>query len=96
VHEVKSSSGATEADEAQVIHYCYRLRAAGTDARGGVLHYPKTRRTRRITYTPGHDDRARADIASALAVILASQAPGKIARGRCRGCSFLDYCWAGD
>jgi CRISPR-associated exonuclease Cas4 len=96
VHEVKSSPGPAEADEAQVIHYCYRLRAAGTDARGGILHYPKTRRTRRITYTPDHDDRARADIAAALAVILASQAPGKIARSRCKGCSFLDYCWAGD
>ena len=96
MHEIKSSSGPSEADEAQVIHYCYRLRMMGIDARGGILHYPKTRRTRRITYVPDHDDQARADIAAALLVITAGEAPGKVARSRCKGCSFLDYCWAGD
>ncbi len=50
VHEVKSSAGPTKADEAQAMHYCFRLKEIGIDARGGILHYPKTRRTRRLSY----------------------------------------------
>ena len=45
VHEVKSSAGATAADEAQAMHYCFRLKEIGIDARGGILHYPKVLRT---------------------------------------------------
>ena len=94
VHEVKSSAGPTEADEAQVIHYCLRLKEVGVDACGGILHYPKTRRTHRVNFTRQEEDRARADIAAALAVLTASQSPPRLGRTNCRGCSYLDYCWA--
>ncbi len=47
VHEVKSSSQPSPADQAQGRHYCYRLRLIGVDAQGAILHYPKTRRTHR-------------------------------------------------
>jgi CRISPR-associated exonuclease Cas4 len=50
VHEVKSSSQPTSADQAQAIHYCHQLHRVGVEAQGAVLHYPKTRRTVRITY----------------------------------------------
>ena len=52
VHEVKSSASATKADEAQAMHYCFRLKEIGIDARGGILHYPKTRRTRPASLHP--------------------------------------------
>lgn len=96
VHEVKSSAGPAEADHAQVIHYCFRLREAGVDACGGILHYPKTRRTRRVPYTPEDEARARDDITTALAVLVSGEAPVRITRSRCKGCSFLDYCWLDD
>ena len=51
VHEVKSSSRPTSADEAQARHYCHRLHRVGVDAQGAVLHYPKTRRINRLIYT---------------------------------------------
>jgi CRISPR-associated exonuclease Cas4 len=94
VHEVKSSSRPTTADEAQAIHYCYRLREVGIPAQGAILHYPKTRRTKRIVYDPAHEARAQADIAAAVSATQLAVSPPRLAVSACRGCSFLDYCWS--
>lgn len=94
VHETKSSAHPREADEAQVIHYCYRLRSLGVAAQGAILHYPRIRRTRRLAYTAEWDERARDDITQALTTIHAPTAPERIAKTRCRGCSYYDYCWS--
>ncbi|WEH37215.1 CRISPR-associated protein Cas4 [Streptomyces sp. AM 4-1-1] len=93
VHEVKSSTRTTPADQAQGRHYCHRLYLVGIDAQGTVLHYPKTRRTQRHPYTPEAADQALADIADVLAVATASTSPDRLTRTACRGCSFTDYCW---
>lgn len=95
VHEVKSSSAATHADEAQAMHYCLRLHDAGVDIQGAVLHYPKIRRTVRIPWTPEKEAEAREDINAVLALIREHSAPARFdRRSRCRGCSYADYCWA--
>ena len=94
VHEVKSSSRMTQADQAQVIHYCLRLRRVGVDAQGGILHYPKTRRTFRLPYGDSEEEQARADIDTALSVLAADESPPRLGRQACRGCSYFDYCWA--
>lgn len=93
VHEVKSSSRPSLADQAQARHYCHRLRMVGVDARGAVLHYPKTRRTRRFSYTPEAAVQAEADITEVLAAAALPSSPERLARSACRGCSFTDYCW---
>lgn len=93
VHEVKSSSKATKADEAQAIHYCYRLREVGVPAQGAVLHYPKTRRTKRVTYGDREEAQATADLADVVAVAGLPESPPRLNRTACRGCSFVDYCW---
>lgn len=94
VHEVKSSSQPTEADVAQAVHYCYRLHRVGIPAEGAVLHYPKTRRTTRISYGSEEEARAREDITAALSVVDLPASPPRLSRSACRGCSFIDYCWA--
>lgn len=94
VHEIKSSSKPTEADRAQVIHYCHRLREVGIHAEGGVLHYPKTRRTSKIIYDDAAAAQATADIAEVLDVVASSESPPRRSRTACRGCSFADYCWS--
>lgn len=93
VHEVKSSSRPTAADQAQAIHYCHRLNEVGVPARGAVLHYPATRRTNRITYGVEEEGRAGADIDRVLSVAHRPEAPPRLARSACRGCSYVDYCW---
>lgn len=94
VHEIKSSSRPSPGDEAQAIHYCYRLHGVGVPAQGAVLHYPKTRRTRKMLYGADEAHRAQQDIAAALATATAAQSPPKLVRRSCRGCSFIDYCWS--
>ncbi len=94
VHEIKSASKPSTADEAQAIHYCYRLRKVGVEAQGAVLHYPKTRRTRRITYTPDHAAKAEKDIANVLDTVASPTSPQRLERAACRGCSYQDYCWS--
>ena len=94
VHEVKSSSGATTADHAQAIHYCHRLHEVGIPAKGAVLHYPKTRRTTRITFGEAEAAEARNDIERIREVIHRPDSPPRLTRSSCHGCSFTDYCWS--
>lgn len=94
VHEVKSSHAPTAADEAQVIHYCHQLDAVGVSVRGGILHYPATRRTARIVYDEQRRAQAQADITAVLETIAQPSAPDRIERIRCRGCSYAGYCWS--
>jgi CRISPR-associated exonuclease Cas4 len=93
VHEVKSSSAPTDADAAQAVHYCYRLHEVGVPAKGAILHYPKTRRTRRIAYSGESVAAAEGDIIAVLAVAELPVSPPRLSRTACRGCSFIDYCW---
>lgn len=93
VHEVKSSSKPTAADEAQARHYCHRLHDIGVNAQGAILHYPKTRRTKKLPYTESEAAQAAADITAVLETASLSASPPRLAAGACRGCSFIDYCW---
>lgn len=93
VHEVKSSSRTTPADHAQAIHYCHQLHRLGVDARGAILHYPKTRRTTRIGYGPDEAAQADSDIQTVLTVSQQPTSPPRLPRSACRGCSYFDYCW---
>jgi CRISPR-associated exonuclease Cas4 len=94
VHETKSSRVPSPAHEAQVRHYCLLLHRRGVNVRGGVVHYPLTRRTVEVTW----DDQARRDAEhteqQARNVMSAPHPPPRLPRAQCRGCSYLDYCWA--
>ncbi|GGP08437.1 CRISPR-associated protein Cas4 [Nonomuraea glycinis] len=93
VHEIKSSAKPRRADEAQAMHYCLRLHDVGVAAQGGILHYPKTRRTKRLPYTSEAAEQAAADIREVLAVVSEPESPPRLSRSACRGCSYTDYCW---
>jgi CRISPR-associated exonuclease Cas4 len=94
VHEVKSSSRPTPADEAQAIHYCYRLHQVGVPTQGAILHYPKTRRTKKILFEPASEVQALADITAAVSVTELPTSPPHLTVSACRGCSYFDYCWS--
>lgn len=93
VHETKSSRTPSPAHEAQVRHYCLLLHRRGVNVRGGVIHYPLSRRTVEITW----DDQARQAAEhtehQARAIMSAPGIPPRLPRAQCRGCSYRDYCW---
>ncbi|MBU7600235.1 CRISPR-associated protein Cas4 [Streptomyces sp. P38-E01] len=93
VHETKSSRAPSPSHAAQVRHYCLLLERRGVSVRGGTVHYPLIRRTTDVPW--GADARAEAETSEeqARAVIAAAEAPARLKRSACRGCSYLDYCW---
>jgi CRISPR-associated exonuclease Cas4 len=93
VHETKSSRVPSAQHEAQVRHYCLLLEQRGVAVRGGVLHYPLTRRTVEVPWDSAARDAARQAQREASEVIGLPAAPERLPRASCRGCSFTDYCW---
>lgn len=93
VHETKSSRAPSEQHEAQVRHYCLLLERRGVNVRGGRLHYPMIRRTVEVTWDDTARSAASAADHEARQVIVLPDAPPRLPRTRCRGCSFTDYCW---
>jgi CRISPR-associated exonuclease Cas4 len=93
VHETKSSRAPSVQHEAQVRHYCLLLERRGVNVRGGILHYPLIRRTVDVPWSPAARAEAERTEREARDVIEAPAAPSRLARARCRGCSFANYCW---
>lgn len=93
VHEAKNSRKPSEADHAQARHYCHQLHRVGIAVDGAIVHYRPIKRTVRHPYTDDERAQADTDIRDALEVITAAEAPGLLARHRCFGCAYSDYCW---
>ncbi|MFC4589884.1 CRISPR-associated protein Cas4 [Sphaerisporangium corydalis] len=95
IHETKSSRAPSDQHDAQVRHYCLLLERRGVNVRGGVVHYPLIRRTVEVTWDRTARTLAEETEARAHQVIASPAAPARLDRARCRGCSYLDYCWSG-
>jgi CRISPR-associated exonuclease Cas4 len=95
VHETKSSHAPSPQHVAQVRHYCLLLERRGVQVRGGVVHYPLIRRTVEVTWDHAARAEAQATERRARRIIAASDAPERLTRALCRGCSYTDYCWGG-
>jgi len=93
VHETKSSRMPSPQHAAQVRHYCLLLERRGVHVRGGVVHYPLIRRTVEVTWDTAARAEAQATEQRARQIIAARDAPPRLTRALCRGCSYADYCW---
>ncbi|MFD7117928.1 CRISPR-associated protein Cas4 [Streptomyces sp. NPDC059922] len=93
VHETKSSRVPSPAHAAQVRHYCLLLERRGIAVRGGTVHYPLIRRTTDVPWDTAARAEAENSEVRARSVIAAPEAPARLTRANCRGCSYLDYCW---
>lgn len=94
VHETKSSRRPIPADQAQAMHYCYRLDELGVDVAGAIIHYPATRRTLTVEYDHDAQHRARRDITHALSIMQQETSSHRLEFDHCHGCSYTDYCWS--
>lgn len=93
IHETKSSRKPDEAHAAQVRHYCLLLERRGVNVRSGVIHYPLIRRTVEVPWDAEARAMAETTESEARDVMASSTVPDRITRSRCRGCSYIDYCW---
>jgi CRISPR-associated exonuclease Cas4 len=94
IHETKSSRVASPAHDAQVRHYCLLLERRGVAVKGGIVHYPLIRRTTTVAWDGQARALAEATEAGARDVVAAQAIPPRMERRRCRGCSYIDYCWS--
>jgi len=69
------------------------LNRRGVAVRGSVVHYPLIRRTVEVSWDEQARESAEHTEQQARAVICAPAIPPRLTRPRCRGCSYLDYCW---
>ena len=94
VHEIKKSNKVEAAHTWQVKYYLYVLKKNGVEETGGILEYPKLRRTEQV-------ELGESDIAYLEQVQLKIQqitqskkAPERIAKKICKRCSYHDFCWS--
>jgi CRISPR-associated exonuclease Cas4 len=93
VHEVKSARRPDDAHTAQARLYCLALADRGVAVQGATVHYPLARRTVTVLFDEAARASAVADRAHVVKVSAAPSVPARLERARCRGCSYLDYCW---
>lgn len=92
VHEIKKSNKKEEAHIWQVKYYLYVLEQNGVNATA-LLEYPKLRKTEEVILSqPDREyiEKAKKEIEQ---IILSEKCPGRIARTKCRNCSYLDFCY---
>ncbi|WNJ20036.1 CRISPR-associated protein Cas4 [Pontibacter sp. G13] len=95
IREVKKSDKRERAHVAQVKFYLWRLEQVGISTQYGLLEYPAQRKTLKVFLA----DSDRMEIPQQCAQIqgvLDGTCPERLAKNRCRHCSYLDFCWSGE
>lgn len=96
VTEVKLSSRMRRVDELQIKYYLYYLKSKGVTNVAGELRYPKERRRQTITLSLEDEQELTNIITRATVIIQQNKPPTPFAEacGRCRRCSYQEFCWA--
>lgn len=96
VHEIKKSDKLEHSHVAQVQFYLYLLRRSGVVGATGLIEYPRLRQTQRVTFAeedvPVVEDWLRA----IERIVESEQCPERIAKSKCRSCSYFDFCYAAE
>jgi len=96
VHEIKKSDKHEEAHEWQLKYYLYVLEQNGIEAPTGILEYPKLRKTEEVLLSQADRIQIGAMMADIEKIINDETCPGKLPVGKCRNCSYFDFCWSGE
>jgi CRISPR-associated exonuclease Cas4 len=96
VHEIKKSPSKEIAHVWQVKYYLWLLEQQGVQGVSGILEYPKLREREKIELTS--DDRVEIPVLlNRIQDLVESEVcPDRIAKSKCRSCSYFDFCWEGE
>ncbi len=94
IHEVKKSNKKEASHIAQVKYYLYLLEKIGVEEPSAVLEYPKLRITETVGWEPEVDRPQVEQWLSEARDIWAGDCPPRLTKGKCRKCSFFDFCWS--
>ncbi|MGF7139808.1 CRISPR-associated protein Cas4 [Roseimarinus sediminis] len=96
VHEIKKSDKHEEAHEWQVKYYLYVLEQNGIEGATGLLEYPRLHKTSEVLLSGPDRELIREMIANIKRIIGQEACPERIAKSRCKKCSYFDFCWSGE
>lgn len=94
VHEIKKSDKLEHSHIAQVQFYLYLLRKNGVSGATGLIEYPKFRETQPVTLSEEDVPVVEGWIRDIEQIVENEQCPGRIAKSKCRSCSYFDFCYA--
>ncbi len=93
VHEVKKSNKMEEVHEWQVKYYIWYLRRKGISVREGVIHYPRSFRTKKVKFTD-EDARLIEEALKGIKEILSLPQPPPPRRAKiCSKCAYFEFCF---
>lgn len=96
ISEVKLSSRMHTVDQLQLKYYLYYLKCRGVPNPHGELRYPRERRRETVVLTAADEKELETIIGNIKKIVAGSLPPEPFAEmsGRCRKCSYQEYCWA--
>ncbi len=94
IHETKKGKAPARAEEAQVRYYMWWMRNHGMEIHTGIIHYPKQKRTRKLSWTQDMERAVLNDLAEARKVVKATTPPAFNARSICKSCAYQEFCFA--
>ena len=93
IHEIKKSDKVEEAHEWQLKYYIYVLERNGVEGVTGILEYPALRKTNKICLSSLDREYIVELVDRIERLILDNQCPPVDKKGRCRNCSYFDFCF---
>jgi CRISPR-associated exonuclease Cas4 len=93
VHEMKKSDKMEHSHIAQVQFYLYLLRKNGVEGATGLIEYPKLRQTQTVQLASDDVPVVEGWIRDIERIVDSEQCPGRIAKSKCRSCSYFDFCY---
>lgn len=93
VHEIKKSDKKEEAHLWQVKYYLFVLEQNGIQATG-LLEYPKLRKTQEVFLSEPDKQFIQEAVGHIERIIGSETCPARIAKSKCRQCSYYDFCWS--
>ncbi|PQA55034.1 CRISPR-associated protein Cas4 [Siphonobacter curvatus] len=94
VHEIKKSDKLEHSHVAQVQFYLYLLWKNGVKGATGLIEYPKLRQTQTVTLAEEDISQVENWVSEIERIVESEQCPGRIAKSRCRSCSYFEFCYA--
>ncbi|AUD05854.1 CRISPR-associated protein Cas4 [Spirosoma pollinicola] len=93
VHEMKKSDKMEHSHIAQVQFYLYLLQKNGVEGATGLIEYPKLRQTQQVSLTEEDVPMVEGWIRVIEQLVDSEKCPGRIAKSKCRSCSYFDFCY---
>ena len=94
IHETKKGKAPAQAEEAQVRYYMWWMRTHGMEIHTAIIHYPKQKRTRELSWNHDMEQAVANDLAEARSVVKATVPPALKVKNICKSCAYQEFCFA--